>query len=192
MTGAMPMTKIQGSPTGRRDSSLRWSDGNKERGVVLVVALLMLLVLTLIGIAATRGTSLEEKMAGNAQDYQAAFQAAEAGLVNCEDFLNQVALPSFDNTGGLYKLDAGSDTKVWDTWTTSDWLSAKTREYDGPALDDVAKNPRCVIEELPAVPPPGASLAADVPAQILMYRLTVQAWGASDKTTVRLQTTYER
>lgn len=158
----------------------------------MVISLLMLLVLTLIGIAATRGTSLQEKMAGNHQDYQVAFQAAEAGLVDCEDFLNQVTLPPFNNTEGLYQVDVSTSTPFWDDWTRSDWQSDKTRQYDGPEITGVAAQPRCIIEQLPAVTPPGASLASDTPAQILMYQLTVRAWGADEATSVLLQITYER
>lgn len=167
-----------------------------ERGVVLVVALLMLLVLTLIGVAATRGTSLEQRMAGNNQDHQVAFQAAEAGLVNCEDFLNQVTLPPFDGTNGLFQQDTDAATPLWDN--DADWWSTNAREYDGPAFVDasgepiVAQSPRCIIEELAAVPPPGGSLAADKPGQILMYRLSVRAVGGSENTVVKLQTTYQR
>jgi type IV pilus assembly protein PilX len=159
-----------------------------ERGVVLVVALLLLLILTIIGIAATRGTSLEERMAGNAQDYKVAFQAAEAGLVDCEDFLDQVTLPPFDGTDGLFKQDVDSTTPLWDS---IDWAT-QSRPYGQTAIPGLAEQPRCIIEELTAVPPPGGSLAADRPAQILMYRLTVRAVGASDNTVVMLQSTYQR
>lgn len=164
----------------------------QEAGVVLVVALLLLLVLTLIGVAASRGTILEQRMAGNQQDFQLDFQAAEAGLVDCEDFLNQVALPPFTDTNGRYQGDAGVPGHVWDDWDKADWQSSKTRPYSGPDIQGVSAEPRCVIEQLAAVAPPGDSLASDIPAQILMYRVTVQAWGASGNTVARLQTTYKR
>jgi Tfp pilus assembly protein PilX len=51
-----------------------------QRGAALVVALLLLLVLTLLGISGMNTASLELVMAGN-QQYQAnAFRAAESGI----------------------------------------------------------------------------------------------------------------
>ena len=51
-----------------------------ERGAVLIVALLFLVMLTMLGITAMTGTTMEERMAGNARDNSVAFQAAEAAL----------------------------------------------------------------------------------------------------------------
>lgn len=51
-----------------------------QRGVALIVSLILLLVVTIIGLAAIRLSSTEEKMAGNAVDRAQAFQVAEATL----------------------------------------------------------------------------------------------------------------
>ena len=53
---------------------------SKQKGAVLLVALIMLLLLTVIGVAAMRDTNLQERMAGNMRDHALAFQAAEAAL----------------------------------------------------------------------------------------------------------------
>ncbi|MCQ4318306.1 pilus assembly protein PilX [Stutzerimonas zhaodongensis] len=53
---------------------------SKQRGAVLLVALIMLLLLTVLGAAAMRDTNLQERMAGNMRDQSLAFQAAEAAL----------------------------------------------------------------------------------------------------------------
>lgn len=52
----------------------------KERGAILVVSLLMLLMLTIIGVASIKTTTIQERMAGNLRDRELAFQAAEAAL----------------------------------------------------------------------------------------------------------------
>ena len=52
----------------------------RERGAAMVIALVMLLVLTLLATASARMTLMEERMTGNTQDRNIAFQAAEAGL----------------------------------------------------------------------------------------------------------------
>lgn len=51
-----------------------------ERGAVLIVALLFLVMLTLLGVTAMTSTTMEERMAGNSRDAGIAFQAAEAAL----------------------------------------------------------------------------------------------------------------
>ena len=51
-----------------------------QRGVALIVSLILLLVITIIGLAAIRLSSTEEKMAGNTVDRTQAFQVAEASL----------------------------------------------------------------------------------------------------------------
>lgn len=52
----------------------------RQSGIALVASLVILLILTIIGIAAMRTSSIEERMAGNIQDATYAFEAAESGL----------------------------------------------------------------------------------------------------------------
>lgn len=51
-----------------------------QRGVALVVALILLVVITLIGLAAVSGTIMQSKMAANQYDRQTAFQNAASAL----------------------------------------------------------------------------------------------------------------
>jgi type IV pilus assembly protein PilX len=51
-----------------------------QRGVALVVALVLLVVATLIGLAGIRGTNLQERMSANMYDRSLAFQRAESAL----------------------------------------------------------------------------------------------------------------
>jgi type IV pilus assembly protein PilX len=51
-----------------------------QQGVALIVSLILLLVITIIGLAAIRLSSTQEKMAGNTVDRTQAFQVAEATL----------------------------------------------------------------------------------------------------------------
>ena len=76
---------------------------NKQSGVVLVMALVMLTVLTLIGISSMSGATLEMKVASNMQQHNIAFQAAQSRLAFAEadddsnpvDYL--IAVPDLDN-----------------------------------------------------------------------------------------------
>ena len=53
---------------------------NRQRGAVLIVSLILLVVMTPLGVSSMNSTSLEEKMAANSQESTRAFQAAETGL----------------------------------------------------------------------------------------------------------------
>ncbi len=65
----------------------------REAGAVLVVSLVLLVVLTMLGLTTMNMTSLEEKMAGNSQDFSRAFQSAESGLVDALQPENAGNLP---------------------------------------------------------------------------------------------------
>lgn len=52
----------------------------RQRGVALVVALILLLVITLVGLAAVGGTIMQQKMTSNFYDRQIAFQSTEGAL----------------------------------------------------------------------------------------------------------------
>lgn len=52
----------------------------EQRGVALVVSLILLIVVTLIGLAAVQGTTMQMRMTSNFYDRSVAFQGAEAGL----------------------------------------------------------------------------------------------------------------
>lgn len=52
----------------------------RQRGVALIVSLILLVVATLIGLAASRSTMLQERMSGNTYDRSLAFQRSESAL----------------------------------------------------------------------------------------------------------------
>jgi type IV pilus assembly protein PilX len=68
---------------------------NRQRGAVLVIALLFLTILTILGVTAMTATTFEEKMAGNARDSSLAFQAADAALRDARRDLNGIVVPPF-------------------------------------------------------------------------------------------------
>jgi type IV pilus assembly protein PilX len=58
-----------------------------QRGMALIISLLILVSLTLLGLGAIQNTSLEERMAGNRRAENIALQGAEAGLRAAEAWL---------------------------------------------------------------------------------------------------------
>lgn len=59
----------------------------RQRGAALVVVLVLLLTMTLLGLASLRGGLLEERMSANMYDRSLAFQAAESALREAEQRL---------------------------------------------------------------------------------------------------------
>lgn len=61
---------------------------SSQRGATLIVSLVILAVITILGIASIRNSSLELKMAASARDRAVAFQRAEAALTRVEETLS--------------------------------------------------------------------------------------------------------
>jgi len=173
-------------------------DTATQRGAVLVISLLILLLLTIIGITAMRTTTMEEKMAGNMRDQNLAFQAAEAALRDGESRLSVLsAEPSLCTgspcTTGLWDREAITDgTNPTDPGNLdATWWSNANHTHVGPTLSKVATAPRWVIEYQSLVTD---SLVRGLgpPTGRAYYRVTARATGGSDTAQSILQTTYAK
>lgn len=60
---------------------------DNQRGAVLIVSLVILLVLTLIGVAGMNSSVMQERMASNAQNSNRAFQGAESSATALTEIL---------------------------------------------------------------------------------------------------------
>jgi type IV pilus assembly protein PilX len=173
----------------------------QQSGFVLVVALILLLVLTLLGLAAAQSTSLEERMAGNARNHDMAFQAAEAGLNAAQSAVLQGLWDNADyagNANGLYMLatccGASTYTSAWtqaNAWTTALPISTAVAGLSIAGIP-ASQQPVFIIEQLPAVAPPGSNLGQQQSGSgappVQPYRITVYATGGDQTTHVILQT----
>lgn len=83
-----------------------------HRGVALIVALVLLLVVTVIGLASMRGTNLQERMSANMYDRSLAFQRTEAALRDAEAAITAnwqiAALGGEDCSGAVECTNAGA------------------------------------------------------------------------------------
>lgn len=73
----------------------------KQQGVVLLVALLFLVVLSLLGVGASRMVASEERMSRYMREYNTAFQAGEAALRDARDDIDGYLAP--DSSGASRK-----------------------------------------------------------------------------------------
>lgn len=177
--------------------------GREQRGFVLIVALILLLVLTILGLAAAQSTSLEERMAGNARNHDLAFQAAEAALgagINCvrtgSTLCSTFTTATTGGNGAYIFNPFAVGGAIWNQsgfWTTS----GNTIYYDsyaGGSLPNLAQQPQFIIEQMPPVALPGGSLGqaqygSGAPS-ISRWRVTSYAVGGDTSSTVMLQSIY--
>lgn len=121
-----------------------------QRGITLVVVLLLLIIVTLLGLAAMRGTVMQERMSGNAAARGIAFQAAEAILREAESYAadpGRPAIPSAGCSNGLCAMVAVGAAPPWETatfWTTGSGYRASNIEGAEGGVDIA----RYVIEDL--------------------------------------------
>ena len=85
----------------------QYIDLRDENGSVLVVAMLVLLILTLIGIAAINTSTIEVRIAGNEVAYKSSFYDSDAGISWAVASLDQwsisyLAVGDVISTGGGY------------------------------------------------------------------------------------------
>lgn len=159
-----------------------------QRGMVLVVALIFLLLMTIIAIGASGHTLLQERMVGNLRDAQKAEMAAEMALRGAEWRLwkasytdGDVAAISCGVTGaaGCYTYDPARPLTQIEAFRSSPgWVTAGATEYKGSSGNDdyttlngsslsadekklaaLAMNPYYLIEDMGPEAPPGAGSA---------------------------------
>ncbi|MBX3617980.1 pilus assembly PilX family protein [Nitrosomonas sp.] len=181
----------------------------KQGGAVFVTGLIFLLVLTLLGITATRMATVEERMSGNMRDRLLAMQAAEMGLRYAEQHVRDndptttspkpiEGLSEFDTgcTDGFCYYGSGVEAPGVVVDTVSSWTSYCTPTcpisyvegtvfrvdgvtYTAPLLPVGVPAPTYLIEGIRKTPPGGVLR--------YYYRITIRAQGAKQGTVVWLQ-----
>jgi len=160
-----------------------------EQGAVLIVALIMLLVLTIIGVAVMESSVIEEKMAGNFSDRNEAFQAAEFSLRNAENWLANVSEAPIAGTGRVKKHDALASPGVSNWWGGRDKAWWVTNGQDTlVSITNAEDNPHYVIEEYDEVCDGDQIIESEC---AFVFRITAVAWGGKN-TQVILQSLYSR
>lgn len=110
---------------------------NRQRGVVLVVALVLLVAVTLLSLAGISTTTLELKMATNQQARVNAFQQAEAGIDAVVTDLNNFPVTGtvgaercttdFDNTSKYYDASGEVNCGSYDVIVPGSFSLARSR-----------------------------------------------------------------
>lgn len=107
------------------------SGPSRERGMTLIVALILLMAMTALGLAGLQGAVLQERMARNVMDRQVAFQAAQAALKEGEWRLRHADYTLPDAQGDC----TAPDCLMPQASHASQWSTARWRR-DGVAYGD--------------------------------------------------------
>ncbi len=138
-------------------TSNTYGTARRQRGVVLIVALVLLIAISFVAALAV-GRSISGEQVSKAFSTQAvAFQAAETALRYCED---QVLRTGKVTSGGVthephpYPLD-GTAPALWSSRANWEPSGGKAVEIDAgvinsldPAARTLPKLPRCMVEQL--------------------------------------------
>ena len=88
----------------------------QQNGAVLIMAMIMLLVLTMLGVAGMGTSSIEEKMAANSQEIHRAFQVAETGVSAAFNDGSAFNLTSAQTTNGTVASDNHTTVSAFEGW----------------------------------------------------------------------------
>ncbi len=163
------------------------NSAKRQRGVALLVVLMLLLVVTLLGLAAMRGTLLQERMAMNVYARGVAFQAAEAALRQAENRASTLSQAVFNSvadgacSNGLCK-PAADGSAAWET--NGFWDQTGNTGYATVADPIDGIRPRYVIEQYgryslqvgdSTIAPDAQSQGSPTATAFNVYRITVRS-----------------
>jgi type IV pilus assembly protein PilX len=163
----------------------------KQRGVSLTIVLILLLIMTLLGLASMRGALLQERMTSSQYDRSLGFQAAETALREAEALL-QPGPPAFPAatvaacSAGLCAAPLDGSIDRWDPTQATAWRNVAGSGNNPPS--------RFIIEAMGTaeIPNPRTRglLGGLGPTPVYrIYRITAQSQG-DDRARVSLQTNY--
>ncbi|QIM51343.1 pilus assembly protein [Hydrogenophaga crocea] len=177
----------------RSRSSNRFSRPSAQRGVALVIALVLLVLMTLLGLTSMRGVALEERMTGNTYDRSLSFQAAESALREAEALVEAnrptpAALAACVN--GICGSPNPADLERWldpafpSPPNPGGWQAA-TQVSNGP----ISLTPQYIVEYLGDTFPcqPGNPASTN---DCKRYRITARSAPGGDRSVVMLQSVF--
>lgn len=173
--------------TPRRLPSRTTALPQRQAGVALVVALILLVIMTLVGLSALRTVTLEERMTAQTFDRSLSFQAAEAALREAE-ILVETTVPTpaalAACVAGVCGAPAANATMRWADATFTGWQNA-TVVANGP----ISITPQYIVEYLGNTFPcqPGTPSAG---TDCKRYRITARSNAGNDRAAVTLQSIF--
>lgn len=137
----------------------------RQRGVVLLITLVFILLFALLGLAAMQGAGLEARLVGQQRETLRVLAAAETGLRECE-----AVVPGFNSAlPGMVSLVERAPHEA--VWVSVNWADDAAVRVVSGTIAGVVAAPRCLVEQIDAT----------------HFRVTARAVGDSMVSVVRLQ-----
>jgi type IV pilus assembly protein PilX len=166
----------------------------QQRGVVLIMSLIMLVLMTLIGMAGIRAISKEERMVAQSYDRTLAFQASESALREAEVLIEAAGRPSPVVNTACALTGAPSQVMVcgasptptisrWDDAAFASWTDATP-----VGTASLALTPQYFVEYLGGNFP--CKLNSTLAENCKRYRISARPNAGSGRSSVVLQTIY--
>lgn len=171
---------------------------SRQQGAALLMGLILLLIMTLLGISAMRGTTLQERMAGALHEQNLALQSAESALRAGEQALLDSVTLNFSQPGWY---DSNQTDKVPD-WENDGTNVAEVG--DGGVVEhapeglDRQNNPQFYVVRIPVVQADssqGSSMSlgdGTVNTEFDMYKIVARGFGNNTRSVVILESTFRR
>ena len=168
----------------------------RQRGAVLLVALMILLILTMITLVAMRGATLQERIAGSTRSEDFSLQMAEATLRGVESQIGDTSFVPIDRPGSVFestsqvtwytanpKYFGGTDRPLAPAATSPDPSALPDSKYliNTDLFPEFAKRnaiaPRFFVEAVPVYQRDGDSLEAGGTEKThFLYRVTAAGY----------------
>lgn len=162
---------------------------SRQRGAVLIVGLIILLLMTMIGLTAMQGTSQQERMSGNLRDGNVALQAGEAAvrlgermtIYDREEKSGTYVEAVSDNTRGQRRDPGEAKDTHSALWSTSSNTNIKLDDLgEAEPTSKTAKAPSYMAEKLLNFP---ASPSEGMPPKSTLDAFRVTGYGTGGRET---------
>jgi len=176
----------------------------RQKGAVLITTIVLMVIFTLLGVAAMRTNLSDISIQGSMKNRNNAFQCAEAALRAGEIWLGALVAPAHAVTGNpdqdatqVWQANEGAiqnpELRLNDFWQddTVTWTYGELLKNSAVTVG-CKTDPRYFIEALGAITPDsnGLDFETQAKARSALYRITAYSTGIDDTATVVLQTTY--
>ena len=136
-----------------------------QRGVVLIIALIMLIVISLLAVLSMRNATSSEAISGNVRTTELANQAAEIALRHCEAAVVNLTVvasggtPTYTSTFVTANIQAPitsttaqwQNTAVWDSTSTAVYVLPLTEVNQTGLGCTYLRAPECMVHPLPVM-----------------------------------------
>lgn len=156
----------------------------KQRGVALIISLIILLMLTMLVTTSLRNASIDERIAGNARDHSLAFQSTEGTLRTANTDLIGKSIWDFTDscTGGLCTLGNAPMAFDYDWAAGTKHVAIDKSSTSALISSNLAENPKYFVEYAGMIKSTKCN-----GGWCPVYRVTGRANGNNSTTTVVLQ-----